>query len=107
MNLLLARIDEDAVAVYVALIVRGLVGLAAIVERDGVLPNVLSALADLLAVVLPVVAVPVVIDLYVVFEAGPDGCARVGRGRVNDYRAALRSSAVVYPVAAAARVLFA
>src|SRR5438093_3683038 len=103
MELLLARVEEHAVAVEGAEIL--LVGLAAVVERDRVRPNVLVALALLLRVVAPVVAVPVEIRVDVVLEAAPDRRPWIGGGGGDRHRACRRPAAVVGPVAPAAGAL--
>ena len=105
MEALLARIEEHAVAVNVALVVQRLVWLLAVVERDGVGPHVLVAVADFLRVVPPVDGVPVEVHLHVVLEGGPDRRARVGGGRVDRDGAGGRTAAVVDPVAAALRLV--
>ena len=65
-----------------------LVRLAAVVERDRVRPHVLAPLALLLAVVLPVHAVPEEVDVDVVLEGGPGHRARLGgRARRSRWRA--------------------
>src|SRR4051812_2289052 len=103
MDLLLARIEEDAVAVDVAVV--GLVGLAAVVERDRVRPHVLLPLALLLAVVLPVRAVPEEVDVHVVLERGPRDRARLRGRRVDDDGRTVGPAPVVGPVPPPARPL--
>ena len=105
MQLLLARIEQHAVAVDVALVVDRLSRLAAVVERDRVGPDVLVALALLLRVVLPVHGVPVEVHADVVLERGPDHRPRVGGRRVDRDGASGWAAAVVEPVLAPARPL--
>ena len=81
---LLPGVHEDAVPVDEALVLDGLVRLATVVERDRVRPHVLLPLALLLAVVLPVDAVPEEVEVEVVLERGPRDRARLGRGRVDE-----------------------
>src|ERR1041385_8736636 len=102
MKLVLARIDQNAVAVYVTLIVDGFIWLATVVERDGIGPYVLLSLADLLPVVLPVHTMPVKIIIDIVFETGPDRRTRISRRSIDDNRARSGTAAVVDPVLASA-----
>src|ERR1044071_4330526 len=67
MKFVLTRIDENALTVYVTLIVNWFVWLAPVVERDWIGPYVLLALAYLLAIVLPVHALPVKIIAIAVY----------------------------------------
>src|SRR6185436_2463903 len=83
-----------------------LVRLATIVEGDGIGPDVLLALAYLLTIVLPVHAVPVKVVVDVVFETGPDGCARVCRWCVNHDRPGSGTAAVINPVLPSAATFF-
>src|SRR5689334_1653545 len=98
MKFVFARIDQHAVAVYVTLIVDWFIWLAAIVERDGIGPDVLLSLAYLLPVVLPVHAMPVKIVIDAVFETGPDRGARIGGRSVDDDRTRRGTAAVIDPV---------
>src|SRR6185295_16609690 len=95
MQLVFSGIQEDTVAVDISLVGKGLVRLAAIVEGDRVGPDVLLALAYLLAIVLPVHAVPVKVVVNVVLKARPYSCARVCCRRVNHDRAGCRTAAVI------------
>src|ERR1051325_1585702 len=100
MQLVFTRIHQNAVAVYVALVVDWFVWLSAVVERDRVDPHILFSLAYLLPVVLPVHAVPVKIVVNAVFETSPDGAARISGRSVNDNGARSRTAAVIDPVLA-------
>src|SRR5688572_12429636 len=102
---ILARIDEYAVAMNVALVVRRPVGLLAVVVRDRVGPHVLVSLPGLLRVVPPVNRVPVEIDANVVLERRPDRGAGIGGGGIDRDRATSRPAAVVEPVLTAAGAL--
>src|ERR1051326_4633377 len=97
MKLVFTRIDQNAVAVDVALVTDWLVWLAAVVERDRVGPNVLFSLADFLPVVLPVHALPEKVVVDVVFETRPDRGAWIGGGRVDHDRACGGAAAGVDP----------
>ena len=59
MELLFARIDQDAVAIDIALIVERLVGLLPVVESHALRPDVLIAFPLFLRIVAPVHRVPV------------------------------------------------
>src|SRR6266446_3663461 len=83
MQFFFAGVDEYSVAVNIALIVYWFVWLPAIVESDWVGPHVLPALAQLLAIVLPMNTMPIKIILYAMLEASPDCGARIGRGGVD------------------------
>src|SRR5262245_11779972 len=102
MKFVFTRIDQNSIAVYIALIVEWFIWLATVVERDWIGPYVLFALAYLLPVVLPVHAMPVKTIIDAVFETGPDGSAWI-RGRcINDNRTCSGTAAVVDPVFASA-----
>src|SRR5215813_9448651 len=106
MKLVFARIDQNTITVYVTLIVDRFIRLSTIVEGDRVGPDILFSFAYLLPVVLPVHAMPVEIVVDVVFEAGPDGGAWIGGGRVDNNRAGSRTATVVDPVLASALAFF-
>src|SRR5690242_1150023 len=106
MKVVFAWIDQNAIAVYVTLIVGWFIWLAPVVERDRVGPHVLLSLADLLAVVLPVYALPVKIIVDAVFETRPNRGARIGGRSIDDDRARSRTAAVVDPVLATALAFF-
>src|SRR6185503_19487409 len=91
-------VHQYAVAIDVALIINGFVGLSPIVESDWVGPNILPALARLLSIVFPMYPVPVEIIVYAMFEAGPDSGTRVGRRRVDHDGAGRGASPVVDPI---------
>ena len=97
-QLLLARIHKHAIAVGKALAGERLIGLTAIVEGDRIGPNVLDAVTLLLTIVLPVITVPVEIDLDAVLEAAPDSSSRIRRRGIDDNGAAERTTAVIDPV---------
>src|ERR1043166_5688989 len=98
MKFVFARIDQNAVAVYVTLVVDWFIRLATVVERDGIGPHVLLSLANFLAVVSPVYAVPVKIIVDAVFETRPHRGARIGGRSVDDDRARSGTAAVIDPV---------
>src|SRR5690242_9304227 len=102
MKFVFARIDQNAIAIYVTLIVDWFIWLSAVVEGDGIGPYVLLSLAYFLPVVLPMHALPVKIIIDAVFETGPDRGARVGGRSIDDNRACGRTTAVVDPVFASA-----
>ena len=106
MQLVFAGIQQHTIAVDISLIGKGLVRLAAIVEGDWIGPDVLLALAYLLAIVLPVHAVPEKVVVDVMFKTGPDSGARVCSRRVNHNRAGGRTAAVINPVLASAATFF-
>src|SRR6185369_8391993 len=98
MKLVFAWIDQNAITIYVALIVDWFVRLTTIVECDRVGPHILFSFAHLLAIVLPVHAMPEKIVVDVVFETGPDGGTWIRGGRVDDDRSGSRTATVVDPV---------
>src|SRR6266705_2429591 len=98
MKFLLTRIHEHAIAVGKALAAARLIWLAAIIEGYRVGPDILDAVTLLLAIVLPVIAVPVEIDFDAVFEAAPDCSARIRRRSIDDNGPAERTTAVIDPV---------
>src|SRR6476619_3344757 len=98
MKLVFTGINQDAVTIYVALIVERFVWLATIVERDRIGPNILFALSDFLPVVLPVHAMPKKVIIDSVFETGPNRRTRIRRRSVNNDRACRRTPAVINPV---------
>src|SRR5580765_7221111 len=89
----------------VALIIWRSVRLAAVVERNGVGPDVLVALSLFLRVVTPVDCVPVKVDGHIVLEGGPDRGAWISGRSLDGNGGASRASAVVEPELPAARPL--
>src|SRR6185369_13445958 len=106
MKLVFTWIKQNAITVYVALIVDRLIRLAAIVECDGVGPDILFSFAYLLAIVLPVHTMPVKIVIDAVFETGPDGGTWIRGRRVDDNRSGSRTATVVDPVFVPALAFF-
>src|SRR6185369_1034792 len=100
MKLVFTRIDQNAVAVYVALVVDWFVWLATVIECNRVSPDVLFALAYLLTVMLPMHAVPIKVVIDAVFETGPDRGARISGRSIDDNRACGGTAAVINPVLA-------
>ena len=99
----LARIDEDAITIDESLI---RLRLRPVVERDRIHPHILIPIPHLLlAVVTPVIRMPIEIPIGVMLERGPANHARVDRRRIDDDRANLRTSAVVEPILLARRAL--
>src|SRR6185295_20003040 len=80
---ILAGIHQHSIPVDIPLIIDRLVGLTAVVKGNRVLPDILLALADLLAVVLPVNTMPVKVIIYAVLETGPNGRAWIGSWSIN------------------------
>src|SRR5215467_3844808 len=106
MKFVLTWIHEDAVAVYISLIVDWFVWLSAVVEGYRIRPHVLLSFANLLAVVLPVHAMPKKVVVDAVFEAGPDRGARIRCRRIDHDRARCWTTAVVDPVPVTALTFF-
>ena len=106
MKFVFTRINQNAITIYVTLIVDWFVWLATVVERDGIGPNVLFALSDLLPVVLPVHAMPVKVIIDSVFETGPDRRTRIRGRSVDNNRTCRRTPAVINPVFVSALAFF-
>src|SRR6185369_15134915 len=106
MKFVFTGIDQHTIAIYVPLIVDWFIRLTTIVECNRIGPHILFPLANFLAIVLPVHAMPVKIIVDVVFEARPDGGARIGGGCVDDNCSGSRTSAVVDLVFAPALSFF-
>src|SRR5690242_20644764 len=76
---ILAGIHQNAVAIYVSLILNRFVWLSPIIKRNWVGPNVLFSLTYLLSIVLPVHTLPEEIIVNTMLKARPYCCSGIRR----------------------------
>src|SRR2546425_12226707 len=98
MQFFFAGVHEYSVTVDIALIVYWFVWLPAIIKSDWVGPHVLPALAQLLAIVLPMNTMPEKIVVHAMLEAGPDCGPRIGSGGVDHDGARGGTPPVIDPI---------
>src|SRR3569832_844123 len=99
-------INQNSITIYVTQIVDWFVWLATVVERNRIVPNVLFAFADLLAVVLPVHAIPVKVIIDAVFETRPNRGTRISGRSIDNDRTRRRTPTVIDPVFVSAPPFF-